>query len=860
MTPQRFVRAHRPPARGALALLAAVVVTLAATSTASAQGPRPFAAPLSSTDLDRWIATTSPDAATRAAIVEAFEKSLMESQALRDSEMAGYESDWVTRPSRSLSDEELDQRSRKARGIASRQAALEERLFETIAALVPESRRDAIAAERRAAARRRAIASLDPFLRSGFTPDLVEISARAWTGDDAMPDRAAAALRGYDLDLTNACEKVAVLAMASEPAQRAAQQRIDAAEPIPEEGADPDAAMRQRMRNAMKARAEALAPINELRAKAADSHREALAAVSAALPEPQARALRDAFVRAAYPMVGVKRQGPESVLEQAISRSTQPGAAPIPQEAIDSAKSLLTSWRTQDDEIATRMMDAIDARRRTRGGGPMMVFEGDGPDGAIAFDDPIRELRADRDGLDERTRQQLAALDPAFAAIVGEPAAPQVLVAPGGFVGALPQGEVRASAMLVVDAGGGGADAISIELPEGLDFHAAGAPLRAIDAKEFDAMLARLSLDAARAASLRSAWEKYRASADPAMKGSLGGENGMRFEAPGGAVFMSVGAGPEPVDLAAATTLLEAEDARFFAEAETIVGDGDAMEREQGIRARDRLRQRISAIHRFGMRPWGRFERVDLPAIMASTQLAGADRAAAAELVASHGARLSGLLAQMLAASDEVQRIERASVERIEGPGGNVEERINLGGEEWAKAIGALASAQQAVTDEVRRTLDLLAQTLPAPAARSVRRTAYASAMPEVMQDRRAVDERVEQALALSSLDDARRLALIDLLSQHQGGVDRLVDRFIEDALEREKRLGGSAAQGPGPSEMRAMRSADSLQQRLRFDRSEMNDATMRRLRKILTEEENRAIADLGDRGSGGMPIISFPF
>ncbi len=840
-----------------LAVVGWIACLVAAPWRAGAQGPQPFAPPLSSADLDRWLERTAADAPTRTAIAAMFERALAESQALRDGEMAAYEQECALKPSRTLTKDELEQRSRRARALVARQAAVEDALFNSLRDLVPESAHAAVEAERRAAARRRAVATLDPMARSAVSAELLGIAERALTPADLQQREVAAALRDYDLQLTSDLEKLAGLALTSDLAAREAMEKLEAAPPAPEEPNDPEAAARRRMRLGLTARREAMAPVRERIDEIARARRAALDDLSARLPEDRALALRETFVDAAYPMIGAKRFGPKSLVERAAAAAESPaaGAAPIPPETIESAKRLLAEWRRADAAIARRMIDVVDERRRSQASGPMVFFDGDEGVPVLGEPGPMLDLRTERDRLDEQARRQIAALHPAIAAIAEElQPGPQVSFGPGAHLEAPAGVEFSTTSVMMVAVGDadGGADAVMIDMP---GFAMGGGPaLRPIDGREFDRMAARLQLDPAKASSLRQSWEQYRATADAAMRELLATPESVTMQGPGDAVFVMAAAAPDPEKLSQAAARLAAEDDAFMAEAAKRVGAGPAIDRERAIRARERQRQQLAVRAGPGPRPWGRFERVDLPAIVSEARLAAEERAAAEPVASAHGERLGALLVELIGATVALRQLEQAAIERIDHGDGNVEERVNLGGEEWQKAHGAVRAAQRAVTAEVRAALDQVAGLVAAPSARSIRRAAHAEAMPEVMRDPRSAEGRLEQALALESLSDERRLAIVDLLSTHQASVDRLVDRFIADALERERRLG--VPDEPGPMEIRAMRSADALQRRLRFDRSEINDATMRRLRQLLTAEENRTIEDLPERSGGGMSVI----
>jgi len=867
-------------------------------SRAEAQSPSPFADPLSSADLARWVSRfeLSGDAAQRAAAV--FEQSLVESQALRDGELASFTRDARPTQDPTVTLEALEQRSKRARALVARQAAIENRLFDELASMLPESRRASLEAERRAAARRRSAAALDMFDRSGLTPDLLD-ALGGIDGGAALRDQPpiATALLDYDLRLTDLMQRAANLALESGPVTRRAVDAAAAArtpsEPSagqsdgspPGPGDGPDASMRDRIRTAMDARAAAQAPLAAIRGDILALHRSAFDRLMTLLPPVEAHALRHRFISSNYRAIAIKRDTPERLLAQVKSKAG--GVDGVPAEALESAERVASLWRERTDAIERRMMDAVDDRRLHRGGGMLMPFDdggevfvgGSGPADA----GPLPALRREREEAAQQARDQIAALHPLLAELSRRDApGPQIAfgaegmqMGPGGAGGVV---EARATAVMVVDGEGGG-DAIAIDFSPDMLQRGGGAVIRPIDPREFDAMVARLGWSGLRREQAQAAFDAYRAKADERVRSALGNakaEAPLEIGGAGGMAFIALNEPPAPEVIASAVMQLAAEDEAFFEalsevaetgspqSAERAVGvDGavsQAIARERGIRSRERLRQRLSLGGPPMLQPWGRFEKVELAAIATEVQLPDALRAPIEQTVSQHGERMNALLANLASARETLRKAEASATRVIDHGDGRIERSINVdsdGDGDFSRAIRGQAAALEAVTSEVRRTLDDLARQLPHDAARRIRRAAYAQAMPQIVTDPRSAEERLEQAIMLESISEPTRMALIELLASHQDAVDALVDRFVVDAEHQER--DGGPRQGPGPGEMRAMRGSDALQRRLRFDRNEVNDATMRRVRALLSAEENAAIADLPSAsGAGG--VVSFSF
>lgn len=841
------------------AVLAAVAAALSIAAPASGQSSSRFASPLSSADLARWVQLLELEGTARRTAEAAFERTLAESQAFRDGDISAFERDArvVTDPSTTV--EILEQRSRRSKALLAQQAAIENRLFDELAALVPESRQPIVEAQRRAAARRRSAAAIDFMSRGGLTTDLVDLARRE---ESFRPTAEAnAVLLAYDIRLTDLLQRASSLALESGLATRKALDAAGATGPVSDE--DP-ALMRQRMAAMAAARQSAQAPINEIRNEIIALHRTTLESLVPLLSPETARAVRRAFLQANYRPITIKRDSPERLLASVKSRAdSDPSITP---DMVATATRLTEAWHSGAEAVERKMMDTIDERRRTRGGAPFMAPPEPDENGDVSvafgdFDDGLGELRAKRDELATSTRNQIAALAPALADLAREDApGPQVAFAPGTALD-LGGGNAAFSAVVVLDSGGG-AEAMTIDLPGGA-FTGSRAGLRPIESTEFDAMMDRLGWTPERRDAAQRAFDAYATTAAAHVKEALGDST---VEAPielsgggGGAFFMATSQPADGAALDAALAALAVDDAAFF---DALGGTDDpALVRERGIRERERLRQRAALGSAMMLRPWGRFEKVDLPMIVAQSGIGAEDRARVQATADASGDRMSANLGALIEANERMRKLESSLEEVIDHGGGRIERSVRIdsgANDEWPRAAAALDQAQRAIVDDVRRSLDQIAESLSPQEARRIRRAAYTQALPQLMHDPRSAESRLEQAVLLESLSDETRRSLIDLLARHQAAVDALVDAYVTDAEKLSRDEGPRA--GPGPGDMRSMRQSDQLQRRLRFDRSEVNDATMRRLRAQLGADENARIEDLPPSNAGRMETISFPF
>jgi len=832
-----------------------MLLAVAALSPASAQSPSPFATPLASADLDRWITALALEGDQRRAAASSFESTLAESQAFRDDEIAAFSKDPPSASDESVTLEALEQRSRKAKALVARQTAIENRLFDELATLVPETQRSVVERERRAAARRRSAATLDMFVRRGVVPDLISLEPNL--ASEIRSAEAAGVLLEYDQRLTELMQRAASLALESGPALRKARDAADIEPPGAAGPGDFEGDPRPRMRATAQIRQAALAPLNDVRADIMALHRSTFDRLCQVLPPEQEQPLRSEFIQAHYAAIAIKRDTPERLLRQVRSRANSD--EPVPPETIAAAERIIESWRERAVVIERKMMAVVDERRRERGGNPAMFDFGDEGEfmATGGFDDGLNDLRSQRDEATTNARNELASLHPSFEDLARKDRpGPQLAIGgPGGG-----DAEISVGAVMIIDGDDGGGGAVMFDISPDM-IRGSRAGLRAMDRRAFDAMMFRLGWTGADRDRARAAFDAYHTPAEAKLRDALGASNngGITIGGGGGMEFMAMSEPPAPETLEAAMAQLASDDEAFF----VVLGDADdpGLARERTMRARERLRQRVSVGGSPMFQPWGRFEKVELTAILAEATLPADRREHADAIAAAHGERMTVLLGRLLAAHETMRRVEASFRRTIDHGDGRIEQSIEIGpgaGDEFPRAARGLTAAIQAITDEVRRTLDEIESQFPADVARRIRRAAFAQAMPEIVTDPRSAEERLEQAIMLETLSDESRRALIERLAAHQDAVDAIMDRFVEDS-DREARE-RDARRGPGPDEMRAMRRSDGLQQRLRFDRSEVNDASMRRLRALLSAEENRQIADLPPASSSRGAHFALPF
>lgn len=825
------------PARVASLLLVAVAL-LGMPRSASAQGPDPFPAPLSSADLAGWCDWLQLSGPQKDAAAAAFERYLATAQALRDAECAAYRdlASGTLGQRRSL--EELEQLSKRAKAVAGRIEANEQRLFDELSSVAPEPMRPTVEFLRRQAARRRAVATADAMRRGGLQPDLFQLMEQSETLPREKRAEMLALLGPYEQKLTDELEAMADFNLQAGIIQRKASDAANG-------GERPQPGDREAMTRAMKARQEAMAPLAARKNTVATLHRKALATAATAMPPAEWSKLHSRFVAAHYPQLVLGSSSLDSAIREARALAKE---GKLPPEALARAEQIVEAWRTADQAVESEMMDAADAKRRSSTG--PVSFTGDGAIMIGGQSDDMAPLRERRQKLAESARAELEAAHPALAQARkdregGAAAGPAVAVAGE---------EIRTSAVMVLTTDGG---------PEGMVFEAEGfeflggdqgGSVKPIDSALFETILGRAGVQGDATDVARSAFAGYAEAAEAARRETVGAvpapapaevhEGEMTISFDGGSPENRAAMASARREFAA--RLAKEEEALFEAIGAVVpTAAQPAVARERDARVRELLRQQADLPVLGAIRPAGRFERVDLPSLVDGLDLPPAAKSSAAPILNQHAERLTTDLRSLVAATTRMQDMEMRQMEVVNqtGPGGSrVERRLTLSDDDKAfqEAQRALSNAQAAVISEVRRTLEELRAALPPDSMRRVKRAAFAAALPSVMRDERSAESRLEAALTLASLTDTQRVAVGELLNAHRDAVDVLVDRFVADAETKADALTQSEE-----FDFRRMRNSDAIQKSLRFDRSEVNDASMRRLRRILDAAQNAQVEDL---------------
>jgi len=193
--------------------------------------------------------------------------------------------------------------------------------------------------------------------------------------------------------------------------------------------------------------------------------------------------------------------------------------------------------------------------------------------------------------------------------------------------------------------------------------------------------------------------------------------------------------------------------------------------------------------------------------------------------------------------SGQFARMERNGDFNING--GVIRDSMQNDGQAARQASDTLVSLN-------RQTLDQLIAQLDAGAGDQLRRAYNRKAFPDVYRDSRSAEPRLQAAMALPDLSDQQREQISTISGEFRTAYDTLCDQMID--LEKSGGSNSFAAAGPGggppqPADLQAMQERMRNREKLDFERNDLNDRMLARLRGALTEEQ---VQRLGLEASAG--------
>ncbi len=847
-----------PSAFAGLAIAAAVGAA-GVTATADAQLVQRLPSPVSAAEFEEMMRAARIDDAMREVALGLHEEYFRRFREFERSEVE---------PAMKSVARDLNDRERFMQGAtveeAKREAELRRRLFRSAAQLdgqlVDEltgvlTADQALRAEsmRTAMARRRALAAIPRFGMPRAAPefDLRATGSFAALSEDERT-RAQPSLDAYDLSLTQLLERMADAALARgvriAEARAAQAANAGAAEqPEGEAGETDGGEWWRRMREITRA---AESELREIDAKLRRLHRDTLGEIEIALSPQAAYALRADLVRGLYPTIAsdgpfdATRRRVESLRAAGKLGESQAAAADAAIAAHDlAARPMLDGMMGLVDELVSNGLQSEisfgeEARdpelERIRG-----VLMRMGADLTELSNRDANELAA-AVGLDQQVEREVRGMAVVPTEVFGGGG--------GGFEG----GGVQVSVVI------GGPDGEFTELSGedlgddmmGLAFVGPGSLGGAssvaprLDAKELDALAARLGLDGASrplfdelvARAMEARNEAERAFAQATQPAQPEGE---------GAVMSFVIGGPsgESLDarLAFARAIDESEE-RLFDDFRAVVAADKLLEAESARRARARTRLLAGE---------NGAHAADFVAIVGNAALSDASRALlAGELRAWDESSVAALEA-MRAAITESERIQADALKAA-----TVESEVTLpdGTTQMARTVEFSADtstrlgeaakraseARAAVADANRRTREALLALVAGDeaAAKAVRRGVARAMTPAAYRIPRDLEPFFARALAVEALPASTRGTIDALRAEWIESRETLCEAFVAAGEEP------AASQSPAGIDVQKLGARTAARRKLRADLEQLEASVHRRLQETLLNEVGPGAAD----------------
>jgi hypothetical protein len=246
---------------------------------------------------------------------------------------------------------------------------------------------------------------------------------------------------------------------------------------------------------------------------------------------------------------------------------------------------------------------------------------------------------------------------------------------------------------------------------------------------------------------------------------------------------------------------------------------------------------------------------VDLSTVVDSVQLESDDHTKAAQALLEYEHNLTEAFRKSYEASMKMQQAmdtmiaqnarangaNNAQGQGGRGPGGGGNAGGGGGFRDIMEGDGRSArQAQAAVVALNRAALTRLQQDLSPAAADAVRRSYNRKAYPDVYQDQRSAEPHITAALALNDLSDQQRTQITQMAGEYRISYDQLCDEMIK-SNSRMPDMSGP----PQQIDWQAMQDQQRTLEKLNFDRNDLSDKTMARLRALLNEDQVRRLGGL---------------
>jgi hypothetical protein len=149
-----------------------------------------------------------------------------------------------------------------------------------------------------------------------------------------------------------------------------------------------------------------------------------------------------------------------------------------------------------------------------------------------------------------------------------------------------------------------------------------------------------------------------------------------------------------------------------------------------------------------------------------------------------------------------------------------------------------------------RATRDKVMTALSPTAQEEFRRAYNREAHAEIFNDPQAANQPLTAALGLDDLSPQQRSTINDLSMEYHSAYDRLSEQMVELQFNAPEFGGPGSGGGGGSTDWQAMQDRQRSMEKLTFDRNDLNDKTLARLKVVLTDEQfQRVGADRNQQG-----------
>ncbi len=156
----------------------------------------------------------------------------------------------------------------------------------------------------------------------------------------------------------------------------------------------------------------------------------------------------------------------------------------------------------------------------------------------------------------------------------------------------------------------------------------------------------------------------------------------------------------------------------------------------------------------------------------------------------------------------------------------------------------AAREASAAMTTLNRDSLERVVAQLDATNADALRRAYNKKAFPDIYRDRRSAQPRIDSALALPDLTDQQRDQLQTMAFEYRTAYDALCEQMITLEKSNAAAPTGGGGQGAGGAgfDFQAIQERMRNREKLDFERNDLSDKMLARLRATLNEEQVRRL------------------